>query len=65
MPTNHLSIAQTLRNIGLVYEQDENSADAIEYYRRAEQIYADVRLSTSEIQDDIKRILANSCESNS
>ena len=65
LPTNHLSIAQTLRNIGLVYEQDENSADAIEYYRRAEQIYADVRLSTSEIQDDIKRILANSCESNS
>jgi tetratricopeptide (TPR) repeat protein len=56
------SLATTLKNIGLVYEEDGNIEEALKCYKRAalmfEQIYPSVHIYNIEIQEDIQRILA-------
>jgi tetratricopeptide (TPR) repeat protein len=56
------SLATTLKNIGLVHEEDGNIEEALKCYKRAalmfEQIYPSVHIYNIEIQEDIQRILA-------
>lgn len=54
------SLPQTLRNIALVYEQDQNFEEALQFYQRAalifEKIYPSDDTHNIQIQEDIQRV---------
>lgn len=54
------SLALTLRNIGLVYEADEDAEEALKFYKKAasmfEQIYPPTHVYNTDIQEDIRRV---------
>ncbi|CAF5037110.1 unnamed protein product, partial [Rotaria magnacalcarata] len=54
------SLATTLRNIALVFEEDNNFLEALNYFKRAAVIYENLFPSTHidnvEVQEDIRRI---------
>ncbi|CAF3222455.1 unnamed protein product [Rotaria socialis] len=54
------SLATTLRNIALVFEEDKNFLEALNYFKRAASIYENLLPSTHidnvEVQEDIRRI---------
>ena len=60
LSTTDPSLAITLRNIGLVYEEDGNVEEALKSYRRAalmfEQIYPATDVYNMDIQEDIRRV---------
>lgn len=60
LSTTDPSLAITLRNIGLVYEEDGNVEEASKFYRRAalmfEQIYPATHVYNMDVQEDIRRV---------
>lgn len=62
LPSVDSSLALTLRNIGLVYEADEDPKEASKFYKRAalifEQIYPATHVHNTDIGEDIRRASA-------
>ncbi|CAF4836413.1 unnamed protein product, partial [Rotaria sp. Silwood2] len=60
LPSKHSSLASTLENIGLVYEQKKTYKKALEYYEKAADIFRETFSSNHshviDIEQSIKRI---------
>jgi tetratricopeptide (TPR) repeat protein len=60
LPQTHPSIAMTLENMGLIYENKNDFQEALKYYEKASKIYEHTLLLTHtdviQIKDNILRV---------
>jgi tetratricopeptide (TPR) repeat protein len=54
--SNHSSIAMTLENLGLIYENKNDFHQALEYYRKASEIYQETHFDMKQIDENILRV---------